>query len=68
MMTINLDYSYGSSFVFLAFILTWAGDTGAYLVGSLIGRTPLLPRVSAKKTREGSFGGLVFSVAAAFIH
>jgi phosphatidate cytidylyltransferase len=62
---INLDYSYGASFVFLAFILTWAGDTGAYIVGSAVGKHSLLPRVSARKTREGSLGGLLFSVAAA---
>jgi phosphatidate cytidylyltransferase len=66
-LSINLDYSFGASFVFLAFIVTWAGDTGAYLVGSLIGRTPLLPRVSAKKTREGSVGGLVFAIAGALV-
>jgi phosphatidate cytidylyltransferase len=64
---INLDYGYGASFVFLAFVITWAGDTGAYLVGSLVGRTPLIPRISAKKTREGSAGGLAFAIAAALI-
>lgn len=64
---INLDYGYGASFVFLAFVVTWAGDTGAYIVGSAIGRRPLIPRISAKKTKEGSVGGLVFAVAAAVI-
>jgi phosphatidate cytidylyltransferase len=62
---INLDYDYGASFVFLAFVVTWAGDTGAYIVGSAVGKRPLLPRVSEKKTREGSLGGLVFAGAAA---
>lgn len=66
-LSVNLSYNYGSSFVFLAFIVTWAGDTGAYLVGSAIGRHPLIPRISEKKTREGSFGGLVFSISAAII-
>jgi phosphatidate cytidylyltransferase len=66
-LSINLDYGVGASFVFLAFIVTWAGDTGAYIVGSAIGRTPLLPRISAKKTREGSVGGLVFAVAGALV-
>ena len=64
------DYADGSSFVFLVFVVTWAGDTGAYFVGSTLGRHPLLPRVSAKKTIEGSVGGLVFAalgaVAAAY--
>jgi len=64
---INLDYGYGASFVFLAFVITWAGDTGAYIVGSLAGRRPLIARISVKKTREGSVGGLLCAVGAALI-
>lgn len=64
---IGLPYAMGSSFVFLAFIVTWACDTGAYIVGSLVGRTPLLPRVSQKKTREGAAGGVVLGVAGALV-
>ncbi len=63
--SVNLDYGLGGSFVFLTFVVTWAGDTGAYVVGTLLGRRPLLPRVSKKKTREGSLGGFVCSVGAA---
>jgi phosphatidate cytidylyltransferase len=66
-LTAGLDYAAGSSFVFLAFVVTWACDTGGYFVGMLIGRHPLLPRVSAKKTVEGSIGGLVFAVAGAAV-
>lgn len=66
-LSINLDYGMGGSFVFLAFIVTWAGDTGAYIVGSFVGRHPLIPRISEKKTREGSAGGLMFSIGAALI-
>lgn len=36
-----------------------AGDTGAYLVGSRIGRRPIAPRVSPNKTWEGFLGGMV---------
>jgi phosphatidate cytidylyltransferase len=39
--------------------LTWANDTFAYLIGSKIGKTPLLPRISPKKTWEGTIGGAV---------
>jgi phosphatidate cytidylyltransferase len=35
-----------------------AGDTGAYLVGSRIGRRPIAPRVSPNKTWEGFLGGV----------
>lgn len=63
----GLDYSMGSSFVFLAFLVTWANDTGAFMVGSAIGRHPLLSRVSANKTVEGSLGGMAFAVAGAVV-
>ena len=39
--------------------LTWANDTFAYLIGSKIGKTLLLPRISPKKTWEGTIGGVV---------
>lgn len=42
-------------------ISIWVNDTMAYIVGSLIGRTPL-SRVSPKKTWEGTFGGIILSV------
>ncbi|PCJ92691.1 MAG: phosphatidate cytidylyltransferase [Flavobacteriaceae bacterium] len=49
------------------FILIWVNDSFAYLVGMSIGRTKLYPSVSPKKTIEGSLGGLVFAIIAAFI-
>jgi phosphatidate cytidylyltransferase len=59
---LDVPYSLGSSFVFLAFVVTWSCDTGAYFVGTAVGRHPLLPRISEKKTREGAIGGMVFAV------
>lgn len=48
-------------------LLLWACDTGAYFVGRFFGKHPLFPRVSPKKTWEGSFGGLALAlVIAAF--
>jgi len=64
---VDLPYAQGASFVFLAFALTWASDTGAFAVGSLIGRTRLLPRVSEKKTWEGAFGGVAFAGLAGWV-
>lgn len=46
-------------------VITKLGDIGAYLVGSRFGRTPLLPRISPKKSVEGALAGLVFSVLGA---
>lgn len=53
--------------VFGILVLTWMNDTGAYLVGSRWGKTPLLPRVSPKKTWEGSIGGVVITFLAAIV-
>lgn len=44
------------------FILVWCSDTFAYLVGRKIGKHKLFERISPKKSWEGFFGGLVFSV------
>src|SRR3954451_8797816 len=43
--------------------ITKFSDMGAYLTGSLIGRHPLIPHISPKKTWEGFFGALFFSTA-----
>ncbi|MDV7140938.1 phosphatidate cytidylyltransferase [Maribacter sp. TH_r10] len=48
------------------FILIWVNDSFAYVVGSTIGRTKLFPAVSPKKTIEGTLGGLVFTLIAAY--
>lgn len=39
----------------------WINDTMAYIVGSLIGKTPL-SSISPKKTREGTIGGIILCV------
>jgi phosphatidate cytidylyltransferase len=43
---------------FLIMVLS-LNDTAAYLVGSLMGKHPLMPSVSPNKTIEGSIGGLI---------
>ena len=43
----------------------WINDTMAYIVGSLIGRTPF-SKISPKKTWEGTIGGVILCVAAMF--
>lgn len=48
------------------FIFLWCSDSGAYCVGSCIGKHRLFERISPKKSWEGSIGGAVFSIAGAF--
>lgn len=48
------------------FVFLWVNDTGAYCVGSLLGRHKLFPRISPGKSWEGSVGGAIFVLAAAF--
>lgn len=57
----------GRWIVFAMFVMIWLNDTGAYLVGSMIGKHKLFPSISPGKTLEGFCGGAVFAVAAAFI-
>lgn len=49
------------------FVMIWLNDTGAFLVGSSMGRHKLFPSVSPKKSWEGAIGGVIFSIGAAFV-
>ncbi len=56
----------GHFYVLYLIIVTKFSDMGAYVTGSLIGRHPLIPHISPKKTWEGFFGALAFSVLGSF--
>lgn len=57
----------GIEWVFLMMVIVMAGDTGAYYVGSNLGRRKLYSIVSPNKSVEGALGGLAGSVIGAFI-
>lgn len=58
-----LYFRFGSPLILLAlFVFIWANDTGAFLVGCSIGRHRLFERISPKKSWEGFWGGVIFSV------
>jgi phosphatidate cytidylyltransferase len=58
-----LDAPSGGRRVLLFILLVVASDVGGYTAGVLLGRHPMAPRVSPKKTWEGFAGSLVLSVA-----
>jgi len=60
----------GKYFLLYFVLLTKFSDTGAYAVGSLIGRHKMIPRISPGKTWEGLGGAIVLSTAASlvFVH
>jgi phosphatidate cytidylyltransferase len=45
----------------------WSSDSGAYLFGSWLGKHRLFPRISPKKSWEGSIGGGLTALAASQI-
>jgi phosphatidate cytidylyltransferase len=55
----------GEFLVFFVVLVTWAGDTGAYISGKTMGRHPLAPVISPKKTVEGLIGGVVLALVVA---
>ena len=57
----------GRDWLLLALLVIFANDTGAFLVGSTLGRHRMAPSISPTKTWEGAVGGLVWAVAAAVV-
>ncbi len=45
----------------------WINDTGAYLVGSFIGKHKLYEKISPNKTWEGTLGGIALCIALSFV-
>jgi phosphatidate cytidylyltransferase len=56
----------GPSLLLFALVITWAADTTAYFVGRAMGKHPLAPHISPKKTWEGSVGSMVGSLIVAW--
>jgi phosphatidate cytidylyltransferase len=50
----------GRNALFLLMLTVIASDTAQYYAGRAVGRRPLAPMISPKKTIEGALGGFVF--------
>ncbi len=61
-----LGLSAGSRLLLLLFLVIWAGDICAYLIGRPFGRIPFFARISPRKTWEGALAGLAGSILAAW--
>jgi phosphatidate cytidylyltransferase len=55
----------GGALVLFLVGVTWAGESAAYMIGSAVGRHPLAPTISPRKTIEGAVAQVVLSIAAA---
>lgn len=60
----------GPRLLLFALVITWVADTVAYFIGRAVGKHPLAPQLSPKKTWEGSIGSFLGSllVGVAFAH
>ncbi|MGH9712262.1 MAG: phosphatidate cytidylyltransferase [Candidatus Acidiferrales bacterium] len=52
----------GRQIVLFTLCLIWAGDMLAYFVGHALGRIPMAPSLSPKKTWEGALGNILASL------
>jgi|JFJP01.1.fsa_nt_gi phosphatidate cytidylyltransferase len=57
----------GTFWIIWLLIVVFANDTGAFYTGTFFGKRPLAPKISPKKTIEGSLGGVSASIIAGFI-
>lgn len=64
---VTLKNNFGGLPILLLLSLVWASDVGAYFIGKQFGQHKLAEQVSPKKTIEGLFGGIIFSVCIAII-
>ena len=60
-------YHYNHLYIWYILLATYGCDTGAYFIGSLFGKTKLLPTISPKKTVEGAVGGWVVGAGLSFL-
>ncbi len=66
----HISHLDGSKYIWLVFITAFATDTFAYFIGIKFGRNKLCPKLSPKKSIEGSiagvFGSLIVTIAYAY--
>lgn len=57
----------GKKWLVFLFLVIWASDTGAYYVGTTLGKHRLYEKISPKKSIEGLVGGMLASLVVAVL-
>lgn len=57
----------GATLIYFLFVVIWLTDTGAFVAGKTMGKSPLAPKISPGKTVEGAIGGVVGSLAGGLV-
>lgn len=65
MMMLREMNRFGIWYLVLLLMLAWVNDTGAYFVGTFLGKHKMAPKISPKKSWEGFAGGWIISVLCA---
>jgi phosphatidate cytidylyltransferase len=52
--------------ILVLLVLTWVFDSFAYIIGSKFGKNRIMPKTSPKKSWEGFFGGMAFTVLSVY--
>lgn len=65
--TMFMSDRYDYRLLLIPIFLIWTNDTGAYLVGSRLGKHKIAPAISPGKTIEGTVGGAILALGLAFI-
>ena len=67
-MLYQLRLAFNIHYVLMLAIATFGTDTGAYFTGMKFGKNKLIPRLSPKKTIEGSIGGMITGTVLSVIY
>ena len=65
---LNIRLKFGFPAILFIAIATYGSDTGAYFTGVTFGKHKLIPRLSPKKTIEGSIGGILLGTVLASLY
>jgi len=58
---------HGRQWLLFMYLVIWASDTGAYYIGSSLGKHKLYPKISPKKSVEGLIGGMLAAAGVALL-